>query len=293
VSGGTTKLDAPRVTVILPTYNYAGVLEYSIGSVLDQKVQDFELLVMGDGCTDDSERIVNAIGDARVQWINLPTNTGHQTGPNNEGLRRAQGAVVAFLGHDDLWLPNHLEVVMEALDTGAPAAHTTVLRAGPGRPCYTRPNPGWVYTRGAWIAPTSMAIRRSRAVEVGGWRDPMQTGLLEPESDFVARIADVAGPPRWVPRITCIKLSAAERHNVYRTKPTHEQAYWQAQIRAAADPEHAIGEHVGRPYRLAGRRSGRRALQVASFRLRKSLGLATQVDATTAMRRKRRFKGLR
>ena len=138
-----------------------------------------------------------------------------------------------------------------------------------------------------------MAIRRSHAVDVGGWRYPTHTGFLAPESDFVARISDVAGPPRWIPRITCIKLSAAERHNVYRTKPTNEQAHWQAQIRAAVDPEHAIGEHAGRPYRLAGRRSGRRALNVASFRLRHWLGLSTQIDAQTALRRERRFKGLR
>ena len=186
MSRGPTELDAPRVTVIIPTYNYAGVLAYSIASVLDQTFQDFELLVVGDGCTDDSERVVTAVRDARVQWINLPTNTGHQTGPNNEGLRRARGAVVAFLGHDDLWLPNHLEVLMGALDTGAPAAHTTALRAGPGRPCYTTPQPGWAYTRGDWISPTSMAIRRSHAVDVGGWRYPTQTGFLAPESDFVA-----------------------------------------------------------------------------------------------------------
>jgi len=43
---------APRVTVIMATYNWATVLPYSIGSVLDQTFTDFELLVIGDGCTD-------------------------------------------------------------------------------------------------------------------------------------------------------------------------------------------------------------------------------------------------
>jgi glycosyltransferase involved in cell wall biosynthesis len=81
----------PSVTVIIPTYNWSSVLPYSIGSVLRQTFTDFELLVVGDGCTDDSEAVVGRISNPRVTWINLPTNTGHQSGPNNEGLRQARG----------------------------------------------------------------------------------------------------------------------------------------------------------------------------------------------------------
>ena len=81
----------PRVTVVMATYNWATVLPYSIGSVLDQTFTDFELLVIGDGCTDESGEVVAAIGDPRVQWHNLDTNTGHQTGPNNEGIELSAG----------------------------------------------------------------------------------------------------------------------------------------------------------------------------------------------------------
>ena len=109
--------------MIIATYNWATVLPYSIGSVLDQTFTDFELLVIGDGCTDESEQVVAAIADPRVHWINLPTNTGNQAGPNNEGLRRARGDIVAHLGHDDLWLPRHLEHLVAAIDAGAAVAH--------------------------------------------------------------------------------------------------------------------------------------------------------------------------
>ena len=85
----------PPVTIIIPTYNWSSVLPYSIGSALQQTFSDFELLVIGDGCTDDSESVVKAIGDERVRWINLPINTGHQSEPNNEGLRQACGEFIA------------------------------------------------------------------------------------------------------------------------------------------------------------------------------------------------------
>jgi len=82
---------SPCVTVIIPTYNWSRVLPYSIGSVLRQTFADFELLVVGDGCTDDSEQVVTAIPDPRLRWINLPVNDGHQFAPNNEGLLQARG----------------------------------------------------------------------------------------------------------------------------------------------------------------------------------------------------------
>src|SRR3954451_5872363 len=99
----------PRVTVIIPTYNWSSVLPYSIGSVLRQSFRDFELLVVGDGCTDDSEKVVSAIDDPRVRWINLPENTRHQSGPNNEALRQGEGEIIAHLRHRDLSLPHLLQ----------------------------------------------------------------------------------------------------------------------------------------------------------------------------------------
>ena len=76
---------APRVTAIIATYNWSSVLRYSVGSVLRQTFTDFELLVVGDGCTDDSAEVVAAMDDPRVRWINLPANTRHQSGPEQRG----------------------------------------------------------------------------------------------------------------------------------------------------------------------------------------------------------------
>lgn len=122
----------PLVTVIVATYNWSTVLPYSIGSALRQTFRDFELLVVGDGCTDDSAEVVSALGDPRVRWINLPKNSGHQSGPNNEGLRQARGKIIAYLGHDDLWIPHHLSILIGALDSErADIAHGMMVCVGP------------------------------------------------------------------------------------------------------------------------------------------------------------------
>jgi len=54
----------PQVTVLLPTYNWSSVLRYAISSVLRQTFTDFELLVIGYGCTDDSAQVAAEAGDA-------------------------------------------------------------------------------------------------------------------------------------------------------------------------------------------------------------------------------------
>ena len=233
----------PRVTVIIPTYNWATVLPYSIGSVLDQTFADFELLVIGDGCTDESEQVVTAVDDPRVHWINLPVNTGHQTGPNTEGIRRARGAIVAHLGHDDLWLPRHLEHLVAAIDSGATMAHGRVLIVQPHLVRAT-PRPDWYYRPGRWIAPTSLAYRRDPVLEIGGW--PRSKTLMTPEhrddewtseGELCQRVAVGHGPPVLVDRLTCVKFPTTFRRDVYRTRPSHEQALWQSRIRDAGNPE--------------------------------------------------------
>jgi glycosyltransferase involved in cell wall biosynthesis len=107
----------PRVTVILTTYNKAETLSYSIESVLKQTFTSFELWVIGDGCTDNSEDVVNRFDDPRILWFNLPDNYNDQSRLFYEGLRRARGEYVAYLTDRDLWLPIHLEVLINRLDS--------------------------------------------------------------------------------------------------------------------------------------------------------------------------------
>jgi len=228
----------PRVTVIIATYNWSSVLPFSIGSVLRQTFDDFELLVVGDGCTDDSESVVAAMGDPRVRWINLPANSGHQSGPNNEGLRQARGDVIAYLGHDDLWLPHHLESCVSTLDrTSADLAFGIMARVGADegeiRPMVMRPRAR------VWGPPSSLAHRRQMTTKLGGWRDHRELRLT-PEAELLRR-ASVAGDRfEFTSRLSGIKFPAAERRDVYKLRPSHEQAAWLSRIDQEPDLEREL-----------------------------------------------------
>jgi Glycosyl transferase family 2 len=80
----------PTVTVIIQTFNRSNILPHAIGSVLWQTYGDWELLVIGDGCTDDSAAVVARFTNPRIRFINRAERVGGQSGPNDEGARTAR-----------------------------------------------------------------------------------------------------------------------------------------------------------------------------------------------------------
>src|SRR5271166_5410305 len=105
---------SPSVTVVIPTFNWSAALHCAIRSVLLQTMQDFEIFVVGDGCADDSADIVASFHDPRIRWHNLERNHGSQWVANNYALANARGEWIAYLGHDDIWYPTHLESILRA-----------------------------------------------------------------------------------------------------------------------------------------------------------------------------------
>src|ERR1700704_2506136 len=113
---------SPAISVVIATYNRSRALAYAIESVLGQTFTNWELIVVGDACTDDTAEIVARYveADPRVRFVNLERNWGEQSAPNNIGRSLARAPLIAYLSHDDFWLPNHLKACSEALAaTGA------------------------------------------------------------------------------------------------------------------------------------------------------------------------------
>jgi GT2 family glycosyltransferase len=226
---------SPLATVIIATYNWSAVLPYAINSVLRQTMDDFELLVVGDGCSDDSEKVVTAIPDSRVRWINLPSNTGNQAGPNNRGLQEARGEFIAYLGHDDVWLGHHLECMIAALESsGAAVACSLLSRIFPGRRVGRPLFPGPQGAGGG--TPSCTVYRRNVTDRIGGWKDYREL-RLPPDADLFSRAKAAGFATVFVPRLTALKFPASARKNVYRDKPSHEQAWWFEQISSRPDFE--------------------------------------------------------
>ncbi len=106
----------PTVSVIIPTYNRAHVLGRSIQSVLNQTFQDFELIIVDDGSTDDTEKIVKNLSNEKVKYTKLQKNQGAGVA-RNIGIRLAKGDYIAILDDDDEWMPERLEKQMKVFST--------------------------------------------------------------------------------------------------------------------------------------------------------------------------------
>ena len=106
---------APRVSVILPTYNRAPTLPRAIGSVLAQTFGDLELIVVDDGSTDSTADLVSGIGDPRIVYSRRERPSG-VSAARNAGVALARGELIAFQDSDDEWLLDKLARQVELLD---------------------------------------------------------------------------------------------------------------------------------------------------------------------------------
>jgi len=98
----------PAVSVILPVYNGEAYLKEAIDSILAQTFTDFELLVINDGSSDGSERIITSYTDQRVKHVKNERNSG-LVFSLNRGVKEARGTFIARMDADDIALPERLE----------------------------------------------------------------------------------------------------------------------------------------------------------------------------------------
>ena len=104
----------PKISVVIPAYNAMAYLPETIANLLSQTFDDFEVIVVNDGSSDETEQWVSQISDPRVQLVSQE-NQG-LAGARNTGIANAQGEYIAFLDADDLWEATKLEKQMRVLE---------------------------------------------------------------------------------------------------------------------------------------------------------------------------------
>lgn len=107
----------PCVSVIIPTYNRGWILKEAVESVLAQDFQNFELIIVDDGSTDNTQDVldayINACDACGSKIILFKQKNRGVSAARNKGIASASGRYIAFLDSDDLWLPEKLSTQVD------------------------------------------------------------------------------------------------------------------------------------------------------------------------------------
>jgi glycosyltransferase involved in cell wall biosynthesis len=187
---------SPLVSVIIPTYNCARYIATAVESVLAQRSEDLEVLVIDDGSTDATRETLARFGE-QIDYI-YQTNSGVSQA-RNKGLAVASGRYVAFLDSDDAWYPNKIHRQLEALseNPGAAACYSaftvTDSTLSPLNVHTAEPQSSVLedlLLRGNWVStPSTVICERGLFTKVGGF-DPELS--LCADWDMWLRLAAVA-----------------------------------------------------------------------------------------------------
>jgi glycosyltransferase involved in cell wall biosynthesis len=243
----------PSVSVVIPVRNGARYLGEAIESVLAQSRAAYECLVIDDGSTDATAAVAQTFGDA-VRYVRRAHNG--VSAARNLGLALARGELVAFLDHDDTWLPGKLEAQLQRYSDGHPAltlcAVQTVDAAGaPLRVQRLCPGPDGLVTGmltfdGTDTVPCGSAglFDRARLQALGGFDESLSTSA---DWDLLLRIA-LDEPPAYVdePLVRYRVHDEGMSRRVTLTESDMRRAF----AKALADPRlpATLREDPGRPY---------------------------------------------
>jgi hypothetical protein len=185
------------ITVIVPTHQRRERLLVALESVRLQTRPPAQVIVVADGCTDGTQEAVRALGDDRVELLDLPKGPGLGWVHRNAAIERAIGDIVAYIGDDDLYLPDHLERIgrlHDAGDFGVVQATTALVHPeGDFEPYWLDLAVDWMRERFmsgrmAKNAMVALTHRRELAARAGGWPTQPPPGVAG-DVEFLRRLA--------------------------------------------------------------------------------------------------------
>ncbi len=106
----------PLVSIVMPTYNREILIKETIEAIISQTYSNFELLIISDGSTDNTEAVIKAFNDERIKYFSIE-NSGRPAVPRNYGIKQTQGKYIAFCDDDDLWTSSKLQKQVLFMET--------------------------------------------------------------------------------------------------------------------------------------------------------------------------------
>lgn len=279
----------PLVSVILPTYNRAGLVRQAVASVRAQTLDDWELLVLDDGSTDDTSRLAAewCAADPRIRYVPLPHRG--RSAARNAGIAVASGRYIAFLDSDDLFLPEKLARSIAALE-GHPASGLLYTPAycfneRGDFPCrYNRQNrSGRLYRQVAFfhrlpLTTPTIVVPRHVIDRVGGFDETLDRFEDIDMWRRIAKLYPLFCLPEPLTRIRshsdntigCLDpqviFSEVERYIAVVRRSDADQGWWFLRREAAALMRHyGLAVIRQRPWQRHGRRFVRRSLALWPF----------------------------
>lgn len=199
----------PRVSIIIPVWNRAALIQEAVASALAQTFRNFELIIADDGSTDETAARATASGDPRIEVLRLE-HSGSPAVTRNAALRHARGRYVAFLDSDDQWLPNKLAEQVRLLDARRDAGMVYGLASyfdgerergvhGPKVPRVPESIFELLLLQGNFIQPSTVLIRREICELLGGF-DESETFRAVEDYDLWLRVTK-RYPALFIPRV--------------------------------------------------------------------------------------------
>lgn len=200
----------PSVSVIIPVYNHGRYLADAINSVLAQDYQDWEIVIVDDGSTDDTPIIVSRYANDQVRYV-FQENKG-QAAARNTGIKNSHGRYLAFLDADDWFLPDKLQLQVPVLEAHPDLCMVssgwlfvdeqgnTLEEVRPWESCPSLDVEAWLL--GCPFVVHGVLVRRE-AIDQAGLFDESQSLVGVEDWDLFLRIAATGQPMEWVRQITC------------------------------------------------------------------------------------------
>jgi len=193
--GKSNMLKDPLISIVVPTHNRPVFLKKTLVSIIQQTYKNLEVLVVSNGSNEHNRKVVEDLQDPRVCYFEQE-NSGGPASPRNNGIKRAKGKYIAFCDDDDLWMPEKLQLQLEALEHNHDhgLCFTKMLRFDE-KDQWTLPHEegqatlhSLLYTNTVPIS--SVIIRRDLLSKFGGFNESRLVGFSE-DYEFLLRFASV------------------------------------------------------------------------------------------------------